>query len=80
MPPHQGQIFTLNEGPIAVFSESLDNARPEDINYRLKELDYADLLDNPDPEDTGGRSEGGWLGFTDTFWLTALIPAQDEIY
>ena len=80
VPAHQGQTFTLNEGPIGVFSDKLDNPTPADIDYRLKELDYADLLDEPDPEDTSGQSEGGWLGFTDKFWLTALIPAQDETY
>ncbi len=80
VPPHQGQTFTLNEGPIGVFSEKLDNPTPADIDYRLKELDYDDLLDEPDPEDTRGQSEGGWLGFTDKFWLTALIPEQNETY
>ncbi|MDA0951413.1 MAG: membrane protein insertase YidC [Proteobacteria bacterium] len=80
VPPHQGQTFTLNEGPIGVFSDTIDSATPADIDYRLKELDYADLLDEPDPEDTGGMSQGGWLGFTDKFWLTALIPEQNETY
>jgi len=80
VPPHQGKTFTLNEGPIGVFSDKLENPVPADIDYRLNELDYADLLDEPDPEDTHGSSEGGWLGFTDKFWLTALIPEQSETY
>lgn len=51
--------FILHEGPIGV----LDGV--------LREIDYSDLRDD-------GRAEfsttGGWLGFTDKYWLVALVP------
>ncbi len=41
----------------------------------LQEVKYASLS----PEKTNDfSSTGGWLGFTDKYWLTSLIPAQDE--
>ena len=80
VPTVTGMEFTLNEGPIGVFSSGVEGVTRENAEYRLKELDYSDLLDDPDPEDTGGLSVGGWVGFTDKFWLTALIPDQDTTY
>ncbi|MBV8061776.1 MAG: membrane protein insertase YidC, partial [Alphaproteobacteria bacterium] len=41
----------------------------------LEEMKYKKLIDD------GKKlyeSDGGWLGITDKYWLTALIPAQDE--
>jgi YidC/Oxa1 family membrane protein insertase len=39
----------------------------------LKEVDYDDLVEGP--ADTT-KSVGGWIGITDKYWLTALIPDQ----
>ncbi len=54
-------FYILHEGPIGV----LDGV--------LHEIDYDDLQDD-------GRVEysttGGWLGFTDKYWLVALVPDQ----
>jgi YidC/Oxa1 family membrane protein insertase len=56
-------FFILHEGPIGV------------LNDDLKEVDYDDLQD--DGRQTV-QSTGGWLGITDKYWLTALIPDQAE--
>ncbi|MGH6885010.1 MAG: membrane protein insertase YidC, partial [Geminicoccales bacterium] len=60
-PPTLG-FFILHEGPIGV------------LGGTLEEIDYDDLQED-------GRielaSQGGWLGFTDKYWLTALIPDQE---
>jgi YidC/Oxa1 family membrane protein insertase len=40
----------------------------------LQEVKYASLT--PD-KPTDFSSTGGWLGFTDKYWLTALVPPQD---
>ena len=57
-------FFILHEGPIGILGDT------------LHEIDYDDLEDEPEtPQDF--ESEGGWLGFTDIYWLTALIPDQD---
>jgi YidC/Oxa1 family membrane protein insertase len=60
-PPTAG-FFILHEGPIGV------------LNGKLEEIDYDDLQEDGRIELT---SRGGWLGFTDKYWLTALIPDQD---
>jgi YidC/Oxa1 family membrane protein insertase len=57
--------WTMHVGPIAF----LNGAANYNINW--KTLDEAGA---------GGEhfdSRGGWLGFTDKYWLTALAPSQD---
>ena len=56
-------FYILHEGPLGVFDQT------------LKEVDYDDLFDEgvvqpPERQDT----TGGWIGFTDKYWLVALIP------
>ena len=64
-------FFILHEGPIGV------------IDGTLKEIDYDDLEDDFDenngrPKPTTFPTTGGWLGITDKYWLTALIPNQSK--
>ncbi len=58
-------FFILHEGLLGVFDGTLD------------EVDYDDLVDEP-----GGVIEqtttGGWIGITDKYWLSALIPDQES--
>ena len=61
-PDIQG-FFILHEGPLGVFDET------------LKELDYDDLQETPLETVS---SNGGWIGFTDKYWLTALAHDQDQ--
>lgn len=56
-------FYILHEGPLGVFDKT------------LKEVDYDDLVDEgivqpPLRQET----TGGWIGFTDKYWLVALIP------
>ena len=57
--------FILHEGPYGVFDGT------------LREYDYDDIIDAE-----GGRIEydstGGWLGFTDKYWLVAIVPDQGQ--
>ncbi|MCJ7422124.1 membrane protein insertase YidC [Sphingomicrobium astaxanthinifaciens] len=60
-------FWTVHVGPMGVF----DDAANYDIGY-------------DDLEDAGVNGErftstGGWLGFTDKYWLTALVPDQREV-
>jgi YidC/Oxa1 family membrane protein insertase len=61
----------LHEGPIAVLNGALHDGgwflAPDKYNY-------ADVKKAPLTE----TSVGGWLGFTDKYWLTTLIPDQHE--
>jgi YidC/Oxa1 family membrane protein insertase len=61
--PQTSGFFILHEGFVGIF------------NDLLKEIDYDKLKDAK-----GGvieqKSAGGWIGVTDKYWLTALIPDQ----
>ncbi len=53
-------------------------------NTGLKELTYPNALKNFDPATNGAKEffadKGGWLGFTDQYWATVLIPDQAKTY
>ncbi len=55
-------FFILHEGPVGVF------------NRTLKEMDYDDLRDK---KRESVESTGGWIGFTDKYWLTSVAFDQD---
>jgi YidC/Oxa1 family membrane protein insertase len=61
-PSTQG-IFVLHEGLIGYFGEE-----------GLSEVDYDDLRD--DKEVSVARTPTGWLGITDKYWASALIPGS----
>ena len=59
--------WTVHVGPIGVFNDAAEYG-----------VDW-DTLD----EESSGRqysTSGGWLGFTDSYWLTALAPAGNETF
>ncbi|WP_259781423.1 membrane protein insertase YidC [Aestuariispira ectoiniformans] len=53
--------YLLHEGMLGVF------------NDKLEEIKYKDLKDEPTAKND---TTGGWLGITDKYWLTALVPDQ----
>ena len=59
--PETDGLYILHEGAIGVF------------NGELKELTYGDLEDDGNFETS---TTGGWMGITDKFWMTVLIPDQ----
>ena len=59
--PQTANIFVLHEGLIGVFGED-----------GLQEVDYSDVKD--DKQILSENHERGWLGITDKYWATALIP------
>jgi len=61
--PQISKFFILHEGLIGV------------LDGTLEEIDYDDLKDESAIEIP---SEGGWLGITDKYWLTALVPQQSQ--
>ncbi|MFM7028505.1 MAG: membrane protein insertase YidC [Chakrabartia sp.] len=63
-PRHDVDSWTIHVGPIGTF----DNATNYSVNYPD--------LDTAGPKGQRFKSTGGWLGFGDTYWLTAMAPAQ----
>ncbi len=58
--------WTMHTGPIAV----VDGVANYDVNF--------EDLDEAETREQRFSATGGWLGFTDKYWLTALIPAQNS--
>jgi YidC/Oxa1 family membrane protein insertase len=61
-PPTEG-FYILHEGLLGV------------LGGTLREHDYDDLQEVGKIEE---RSQGGWLGITDKYWLATLIPDQNR--
>jgi YidC/Oxa1 family membrane protein insertase len=61
--PHVAGYYILHEGLIGYLGGS------------LQEVKYSSLSPGTPIDYT---SNGGWLGFTDKYWLTSLIPPQNE--
>jgi YidC/Oxa1 family membrane protein insertase len=62
-PPSSSKTAVFT-GPLGVF------------NGRLVEVSYGDLVD--DGRRQFDNQQGGWVGFSDEYWLTALLPNQGE--
>jgi len=62
-PPKSQGFYILHEGPIGHF------------NTKLFEGSYEDLTKSPVTQ----QSIGGWIGFTDKFWLVSLIPDPKSV-
>jgi YidC/Oxa1 family membrane protein insertase len=62
-------FYILHEGPVGVFNDSLDDG----IKYKDLKEEYQGTQDSVIAKDT----TGGWLGITDKYWLTALVPNQE---
>ncbi len=58
-------FFILHEGLIGVLGE----------DHGLQEVDYDDLIEQPA---MSFDTTGGWLGITDKYWATTLIPDQQR--
>ncbi len=55
-------FYILHEGFIGVFDEE------------LKEDDYDDIEEKKEVRE----ASNGWLGITDKYWMTAIVPPKDE--
>ena len=70
--PDTINFFILHEGLISL------------INDELLEKNYDDIADDctsslkTKKSFCDNKSQGGWLGFTDKYWMSALIPDPDQ--
>lgn len=62
--PQTAGFYLLHEGPLAVMNGSLEELSYKDVHEKQQvKLDSA---------------TGGWVGFTDKYWMVALIPNKDQ--
>ncbi|MGO8867775.1 MAG: membrane protein insertase YidC [Alphaproteobacteria bacterium] len=66
--PPTSNYYILHEGPLGV----LDGVLHDGSFFDKAKINYKDLQKAAYEQDT----TGGWLGFTDKYWLVALIPNQ----
>ena len=64
--PETSGLFILHEGGIGFVGEK-----------GLLEVDYSDLLEDGMVKED---AETGWLGITDKYWATAIIPPQEQAF
>ena len=55
-------MFILHQGPVGYSDDE------------LREIDYSDTMDEEYIYDT----DNGWLGFTDKYWFTSIVPDQSD--
>ncbi|WP_226781916.1 membrane protein insertase YidC [Oceaniglobus trochenteri] len=73
-PPNLSSFFILHEGVVRM------------SDGELQEIDYDDMPDQPSDERWGANadvisvSENGWLGFTDKYWMTSLVPQPGSAF
>ncbi len=67
--------FIIHEGAIRQTGETLD------------EIKYKDMRDDLEPDPRWGPAAdvvkvagNGWIGFTDHYWMTTLVPTSDEAF
>ncbi len=63
IPADYMNMWIAHEGPMGFIGESLE------------QMDYGAMAKDPNKK---LESENGWIGISDKYWLTALIPAQEE--
>ncbi len=74
LPDNLQRIFVVHEGVIGR------------VDGKLTEMNYDDVANLPVVDREGTPAEvlpgttDGWIGFTDHYWMTTLIPAQGEPY
>ena len=83
------EVYNNSEQPIEIYSYNLisrTNYKPNDtvltyegplgyFNKKLHEEPYDDLKNKGKAE---YLAKGGWIGITDKYWFTSIIPEQDK--
>ncbi|WP_417722202.1 membrane protein insertase YidC [Salipiger sp.] len=73
-PADRKKFFVLHEGVVAM------------ADGKLAEIDYGDMVDMDVVPSEGTRADvtqvtsNGWVGFTDHYWMTTLIPAPGAAF
>lgn len=74
IPSHLQNFYILHEGVIAV------------ADGTLTEMKYKKIMELPENTAEGGASlavdvtNNGWIGFTDHYWMTTLVPPPNQAF
>ncbi len=72
--PDTVNFFILHEGVVRMSDSEL-----EEIDYNdMPDLDFVER--EGAPAEVLDVSQNGWIGFTDKYWMTALIPAPGQAF
>ena len=66
--PYQIGFFIQHEGVVRVSDDSME------------EIDYDDMVDLSTEDGRIEVEENGWIGFSDQYWMTALIPTPGRSF
>ncbi|QBY02390.1 membrane protein insertase YidC [Rhodophyticola sp. CCM32] len=72
LPSDLQNFFILHEGVVRKVDGSLDEIAYDD----MPDLDFVQREGTP--ADVVDVTENGWIGFTDKYWMTTLIPGQEQ--
>jgi len=64
IPEDSHSMWVAYEGPMGFLGSSLEH------------MGYSSMVKEPNKKT---EAQGGWIGFSDKYWLTALIPQQDQM-
>lgn len=67
--PQSNRVYVLHEGAVRMTDNTL-----EEIKY--KNLTKLDAVAGEGQAELISASENGWIGFTDKYWMTTLIPTD----
>ena len=70
--PDTINFFILHEGLISLLDDELLEKKYDDL------LDDCSTVSQSKSLFCDQKSKGGWLGFTDKYWMTTLIPDQSQ--
>ena len=76
---HPYELVTRSNTPVVLGYYILHEGAYGVFDGKLKELTYSDMKDAKAGV-IEATSTGGWIGFTDKYWMVAAIPDQKDSY
>ena len=77
---HPFELVTRTNTPVVLGYYILHEGAYGVFDGTLKELTYSDMKDAKGGVlEVGSTAAGGWIGFTDKYWMVAAIPDQKDV-
>jgi YidC/Oxa1 family membrane protein insertase len=65
--------WTVHSGPIGAFDGAVDFT----VSYKCSGFFFSSCVDLGEEKNVSKSGKPNWIGFTDIYWLSTLIPQQD---